>query len=76
VYAWWICTMVATKDGKVAAYVWELTDLHRLHPRPVHAEGDVILRLTGCTARVAPDAFGLVDDPRVVHGPDIDRNQR
>ncbi len=54
----------------MSADIWELPDLHRLDPGPVHSEWDVVLGLARGAARMTTDAFCLIDDPRVVHGRD------
>src|SRR5262249_12869566 len=63
-----VVAVVAAHHGEVAPRVGEGAFLDVLDPRAVDPEGNLILLLAGDGARVAADAFALIDHEAVAHG--------
>jgi hypothetical protein len=60
--------VIASQDREMSPDVGKLADLHGLDPRAVDTQRNVVFRFAGGATGVAPDAFGLIDDPGVIHG--------
>ena len=59
--------MVTAQNGERPARSRIFPLLNIFHPRAVDADGNLVFRFAGNGARVAANAFSIVDDEAVVH---------
>ena len=67
IHAGRVCTMVAAHHAEQPSRIGELAFFYVFDPGPVNADRHVVLGFAGDGARVATDAFAVVDDEAEVH---------